>query len=95
MIVYVTGEKARQQASYILSICPARHLEGQEVPTDWVNDKNEPIEFNVEFVFGKAEVPDNIGRYLVQHEMATFSRLIRPLQELFTGGHQPEPHWDA
>jgi hypothetical protein len=87
MIVYINGEKPRQQASFILSVCPARHLEGKgEMPADWVDDKNEPIEFNIEFVYGKAEVPDKVGLYLVKHEMAMTSRLIRPLQQMLAPG---------
>lgn len=79
MFVYATGEKAVRQPSYIVSICPARHLEGQgEMPSEWVNDKNEPVEFNVEFKFGKAEVPENVGKYLVKHQIAAKSRLIIP-----------------
>jgi hypothetical protein len=79
MKIYVTGEKAVRQKSYIVSICPARHLEGQgEMPSDWVNDKNEPIEFNIEFVYGAAEVPDNIGKYMVKHQLAKKTKLIIP-----------------
>lgn len=77
MIVYAMGEKAAKQASFIMSVSPARHLEGQgEMPSEWVNEKNEPIDFNVEFEFGKAEVPDNLGKYLLKHGFAKMSRLI-------------------
>ena len=82
MKVYATGEKAAVQKSYIISICPAKHLEGQEVPSDWVDDKNVPLEFNVEFVYGAAEVSDSIGKYLIKHQMAKRSKLILP--ELLT-----------
>ena len=82
MIVYTRGEKAAKQASFLLSVSPARHLEGQEVPADWVTDKNEPIDFNIEFVFGRAEVSDAIGEYLVKHKFASFTRLILPEQGL-------------
>ena len=79
MHVYALGEKAVKQPSFIMSICPGRHLEGQgEMPSDWVDDKNVPLEFNVEFVFGKATVPDSIGAYLVKHQIAKRSRLIMP-----------------
>ena len=83
MHVFATGAKAVKQKSFIMSICPAKHLEGQgEMPSDWVDDKNAPLEFNVEFVFGKADVPDSIGKYLVKHQLAKKSRLILP--ELLT-----------
>lgn len=82
MKVYVTGTKAVAQKSFIMSINPAKHLEGQEVPSDWVDDKNVPLEFNVEFVYGAAEVSDSIGKYLIKHQMAKRSKLILP--ELLT-----------
>lgn len=78
MIVYTTGEKSSKQKSFIMSICPAAHLEGQEVPSEWVDDKNKPVEFNVEFKYGKASVSDSIGKYLIKHQMAARTRLIMP-----------------
>ena len=78
MIVYTTGEKSSQQKSFIMSICPGRHLEGQELPSDWVDEKNNPIEINVEFIYGKANVSDSIGKYLIKHQMAARTRLIMP-----------------
>ena len=79
MRVYALGEKAAKQPSFIMNICPARHLEGQgEMPSDWVDDKNNPIEFNVEFLYGRAEVSDSIGKYLVKHGLAKRTQLILP-----------------
>jgi hypothetical protein len=78
MRVYTTGEKTARQKSFIMCIAPAAHLAGQEVPSDWVNDKNEPIEINVEFIYGVAEVSDSIGKYLVKHQMASRTKLIIP-----------------
>lgn len=78
MIVYASGEKAVLQPSYLLCICPARHLEGEEMPAEWVTADNEPLELTVEFVFGKATVADNLGRYLVKHGLAKKTRLIVP-----------------
>jgi hypothetical protein len=78
MIVYATGEKARAQKSFVLAICPARHLEGAEMPAEWVTETNEPREMQVEFTYGRAEVPDNIGRYLLAHGLASKTTLILP-----------------
>jgi hypothetical protein len=78
LIVYNNGEKPAKQKSFIMSICPAAHLEGQEVPSEWVDDKNKPIEFNVEFIYGKANVSDPIGKYLIKYQMAAKTRLIIP-----------------
>jgi hypothetical protein len=76
--VYNTGEKAAKQPSFIVSLCPARHLEGQEVPSEFVNHKNEPLEINVEFIYGKAEVSDALGRYMLKHGFASKTSLIIP-----------------
>lgn len=78
MIVYTTGEKTAKQKSFFMHICPGRHLEGQELPSEWVDEKNEPVEFAVEFVYGKANVPDSVGKYLIKHQMAAKTRLIMP-----------------
>lgn len=78
MIVYTTGEKSSKQKSFIMSVCPGSHLAGQELPSEWVDDKNVPIEFNIEFEYGKANVSDSIGKYLIKHQMAARTRLIMP-----------------
>lgn len=78
MRVYTTGVKSARQKSFIMCINPAAHLAGQEVPSDWVDDKNVPIEFNIEFTYGEANVPDSVGKYLVKHGMASRSKLIIP-----------------
>jgi hypothetical protein len=78
MRVYTTGEKTSRQKSFIMCINPAAHLAGQEVPSDWVDEKNNPVEFNIEFIYGEAHVSDSIGKYLVKHGMAARSKLIIP-----------------
>ena len=78
MIVYTTGEKSSKQKSFIMSVCPAEHLKGQELPSEWVDEKNEPINFNIEFEYGKANVSDSLGKYLIKHQMAARTRLIMP-----------------
>lgn len=39
---------------------------------------NEPIMFTVKFENGVAEVPDNLGRYMIDKGLARKSRLILP-----------------
>jgi hypothetical protein len=77
MKVYIAGEKPARQASFIMSIAPAATTSG-EVPSNWVDDKNNPVQFNIEFIRGEAEVEDSIGRYLLENELARKSRLILP-----------------
>ena len=78
MKIYATGEKAKAQPSFIISICPARHLEGKEMPAEWVTDENEPLDINVEFKFGMADVPSNVAEYMIRYGMAAKTPLILP-----------------
>ena len=71
MFVYLHGSPGRAPAAeHVMFITPAAHLEGQEVPATWVNRKNEPISFQIEFVHGRAEVDPDMGRYLVSEGLA-------------------------
>ena len=79
MIVYNTGSKAAAMPSFFMSVSPARHLEGRELASsDWVNDKNEPLDFQVEFKFGRAEVDKNLGEYMIKYGLASKSKLHIP-----------------
>jgi hypothetical protein len=84
MIVWVNGEKARAQSSFLLSICPARHLAEvgkhgeRDVPAEWVDNKNNPIDLHVIFEYGRAEVDENLGRYLIKYGFASKTKLIIP-----------------
>jgi len=79
MIVYNNGSKAAAMPSFFMSVSPARHLEGQELPSsDWVNQKNEPIDLMVEFKFGRAEVDKNLGEYMIKYGLASKSKLHIP-----------------
>lgn len=84
MIVWVNGSKAREQDVFLLSVCPARHLAEvgkhgeREIPAEWVDDKNEPIDFNIIFKHGRAEVDKNMGDYLVKYGFASKTKLIIP-----------------
>jgi hypothetical protein len=59
---------------------------GKDQPetSDWIKvgrdasgrDTREPVQFTVKFQRGVAEVPDNIGRYLIDKKLARKSPLI-------------------
>jgi hypothetical protein len=68
-----------KNANHTMHITPAAdpRIKG-EVPSGWVNDKNEPLTFQVEFIRGKAEVDDNIGNYLIKQGLAKKSKIILP-----------------
>ncbi|WP_024516836.1 hypothetical protein [Bradyrhizobium sp. Tv2a-2] len=60
-----------------LYICPAADTTG-EVPAEWVDDNNSPLQFTIEFRHGAAEVPDPIGKYLIARGYAKKTKLILP-----------------
>jgi len=50
---------------------------GLEHPvSDWLDENGDPLSFNVEFKFGKAEVPDNLGRFLIDKGLAQESVIL-------------------
>lgn len=78
MKVYVGG-KARDNARYTLHICPAADKEtGSEVPSEWVNDHNEPLTFNIDFFRGCADVPEHLGAYLIKRGLAKKTPFFHP-----------------
>lgn len=78
MKVYLNGERAQRSSAYTVHVCPAGHLPNTEMPSDWVTEANEPKTLSVEFVYGVAEVPSNLGEYLVKYGLAQKFRLIIP-----------------
>ena len=75
MFVYLPHKKA----THTMHICPAGdpRMKG-EMPTEWVDDKNNALTFQVEFRKGKAEVDDKIGKYLIDTGLARKTKLILP-----------------
>ena len=52
---------------------------GREFPnSDWLDAQGAPRMFTVEFRAGCAEVPDNLGQYMIDKGMAAQSPLILP-----------------
>ena len=78
MKIYLSGERARLAPSHTVFVSPAAHLEGQEMPAEWVSEHNEPITLAVEFKYGVAEVPTNLGAYMLKYGMASKTKLIVP-----------------
>ena len=46
--------------------------------SDWMGDDGQPEQLAVQFIDGCADVPDNLGRYLLDHKHAVRSILILP-----------------
>lgn len=52
---------------------------GREFPvSEWMDEEQKPRIFQVEFRGGVAEVPDNLGLYLIDRELAQPSPLLLP-----------------
>ncbi len=53
---------------------------GAEFPnSDFLDAHGKPRMFSVEFVHGVAEVPDNLGAYMLDKELAFRSPIILPM----------------
>jgi len=81
MKVYISGDKPRAQASFFMSVAPAATVRNQEVPEHWVQqegDKIVPVQFNIEFKYGEAEVEDTLARYLIDQGLAKKTNLLLP-----------------
>lgn len=48
------------------------------MPSEFVTEKNDPLDIEVIFSFGMAEVPSNVGKYMLDHGLASKTQLIIP-----------------
>lgn len=82
MICYLHGSPGKPPVeSHTLIIAPAGHLPHEFESDSWWDRSGErpkPLQFEVQFIHGEAEVTDEIGRYLVATGQAMKSRLILP-----------------
>lgn len=74
MFVYLHGERQRS-GSHRLWVCPAgdkEGLRGQEPAAEWLDDNEEktPRTMAVDFLGGRADVPKNLGDYMVMRGIA-------------------------
>lgn len=80
MLIYLPHKKA----THTMFVCPAGDKDffrNQEVPSEWVDDDNKPITFEVEFRKGRAEVDDKLGKYMTDRGLARKTKFIRPEDE--------------
>lgn len=82
MIVYLHGSTDKLPvAEHTLLCAPAGHHPKEFESDAWWDmsgDKKKPMEFQVKFLFGQAEVDDTLGKYLVATGQAQKSRLVLP-----------------
>jgi hypothetical protein len=77
MHVYLNGAKARSNAKHILYVCPASVVSANDCPAEWKDHDNQPVTFEVIFAHGRAEVPAQLGAWLLNTGQVSQSRLIR------------------
>lgn len=77
MHVYLCHE-AKRIPSHVMHITPAADEEFvSNPPVAWLDEQNgQPIAFAIEFKYGKAEVDDQIGEYLVARKLARRTALF-------------------
>lgn len=77
MHVYLTGAKERASAKHVLFVQPAALVSGAECPEEWKNSDGTAKDYSVEFKYGRASVPDNLGRLLIKTGHARASNIVR------------------
>lgn len=76
MKVYRTGERDPHRPSFFLFVAPAADVAAEDCPSEWKTADGKPLNIEVEFKFGCAEVPSNLGKYLIAQGLAHKSALI-------------------
>jgi hypothetical protein len=68
-------------ALHFIRCAPAAHLGVKHAYSDWVEKVDGKLvgkEFTVDFLHGKADVPDKLGEYLIEHNFAQAERWQPP-----------------
>jgi hypothetical protein len=75
MQVYADCAAARNSASFTIVVKPGEHPESD--PAEWWDaEKKVPVQFSVKFVFGRAVVPDALGKWMLAKKMASKTALV-------------------
>lgn len=88
MLVYLNGSKERKQASFAYSVNPGESglMRPADVPAEFKNADGTNKEFKLEFKYGRAEVDEQLGEWMVKHGMVHKSSLIRATGKSMLGG---------
>jgi hypothetical protein len=112
MRVYLHSDMAEKQASYVVNIAPAgdtlfhkpddyhkgdkKSADRASFPSDWSHADGDAKQFQITFVFGVADVDDQIGKYMVARGIAKSNRMLRRVKQLFDRhGHPIEEVFDS
>lgn len=92
MKIYLHSDRAEKSKVYPMHLAPAADslfVSDGEAPQSWKNADGSAKQIEVNFSFGSAEVPDELGRYMVARGIAHKSRLLRKISQLFDRDGQP------
>ena len=67
-------------ATHTMYVCPAGDVEAMkgEAPSEFKNDDGTARSFTVQFTHGRADVPDNLGNYMIKRKLARKTKLLLP-----------------
>jgi hypothetical protein len=87
MRVFLYSDNAEKSAKYTAHVCPAgdKDWEGYsaDMPASWTERDGNRKRFEIRFTWGAAEVPDELGRYMIERGIAHKSRAMRRVKQLF------------
>lgn len=86
MRVFLHSDNAERQAKYVMTVAPAADtdfVENAHILDEWKLADGGARQIEVTFVFGAAEVPDSLGRYMAARGLAHRSRMLRKVFQLY------------
>lgn len=92
MRVFLHSDNAERQRNYTVTVSPAGDTDfvaPADVLKEWALADGRPKQIEVHFKFGAADVPDELGKYMVAREIAHRTRLLRKVRQLFNAKGEP------
>jgi hypothetical protein len=94
MRVYLHSDRAEKTPKYPLTVSPAGDKgflksKGMHVLPEWVHPSGEPVQIELLFDYGSAEVPDALAKYMIERGIAHRGRMLRRIAQLFNAKGEP------
>jgi len=77
MHVYLTGSKERKNPSHVLYVAPAAMMKAEDAAAEWKDHDGKSLTLPIEFKFGRAEVPSNLGEWMIATGTAHRTNLVK------------------
>lgn len=78
MKIYAKGERATEVKAFLQHVAPGADPEGYDGPAEWWDAERNPVTFPVAYAFGVAEVPDELGKFMIAKGYAKRTALVLP-----------------